>query len=348
MSYGGRQYSCNPFAFSEYLEKHCEEIKLIWSLNDFGLCNNKKIVCVKPRSFKFYYYCIISHVIVTNGIFFPEIPLRKKQIVINTWHGGGAYKKVVFDNPSFKRGYFERKILNINNKYRVVFLSSCKLASKYVIRSGLNHTGKILEIGSPRNDILFNKTDYCFYKNKVFDFYQIQKTKKVLLYAPTFRDSRSLDAYNIDFEQLLIHLNKRFSGDWIVLLRLHPIMAKKIESDNIIDASAYPNMQELLIACSAFITDYSSSMWDFSFTLKPGFIYASDLSEYKNERDFYTKPSSWPFSVSTTNKELFANIDNFSYDCMYSKIKSHLMFMGSFENGDASKRLFEYIENDSL
>lgn len=40
------------------------------------------------------YLCLTSKVIIDNFGMFPYIPYRKKQYCINTWHGGGAYKRI--------------------------------------------------------------------------------------------------------------------------------------------------------------------------------------------------------------------------------------------------------------
>lgn len=345
MSYAGKQYSCNPRAISEFIENYqISNSEIIWviSQENSSLLNGHNVKTVQPRNLKFYYYHWTAQFIITNGITFKEIPIRKNQRVINTWHGGGAYKKIVFDNPSLKRSYFEKK--NIDNPYekRTIYLSSCKSASENVIRSGLRHKGVILETGSPRNDIFFKENS--FVKKRVIDYYNIPSDKKILLYAPTFRDAKDLSTYDIDFNAVCNALTEKFKGDWIVMTRMHQLLFESLKLPGFIDASNYPDMQDLLVCADAFITDYSSSIWDYSFTYKPGFIYASDLNDYTKERDFYTNISDWPYEFASDTEQLIKNIQNYNEIDSIEKIKRHHKKLQSFENGNASKKLLDYLE----
>lgn len=103
--------------------------------------------------------------------------------------------------------------------------------------------------------------------------------------------------------------------------------------------SLYPDMQELLCATDILITDYSSCMWDFSLMYKPCFIYANDLEEYKIERNFHTPIKEWPFPLSINNDELIKNINDFDNNKYIKKVKEHHEKLGSYENGQASKKM---------
>lgn len=108
-----------------------------------------------------------------------------------------------------------------------------------------------------------------------------------------------------------------------------------MDSAGCIDVSDYPDMQELLCTVDILITDYSSSMWDFALTKKPGFLFATDVQKYKDERDFDTPMSEWPFVVTTNNAELVEAIRNFNESVHFLKVEKHLRDLGSFENGQA-------------
>ena len=116
-------------------------------------------------------------------------------------------------------------------------------------------------------------------------------------------------------------------------------------SENIVDVSDYPDMQELLCAADILITDYSSSMWDYSFTYKPCFIYANDLDQYKIERDFHTPVNEWPFTIAISNEELAENILEFDQDKYIEKIKKHHHDLGSFEDGHATEKVAKLIND---
>jgi CDP-glycerol glycerophosphotransferase len=122
---------------------------------------------------------------------------------------------------------------------------------------------------------------------------------------------------------------------------------KNIDINNVSykNVTAYPDMQELLYITDVLITDYSSSMWDFSLTYKPGFLFTPDIQEYKNERDFYIPVSEWPFPFALTNEQLCKNILKFNKDENLFKIKQHHIKLGSYENGNATKRVLELLNN---
>lgn len=343
MSYAGKQYSCNPRAISEYIASNYEDKKLVWVLNNKELISNSKYKVVRPRTLSFYLQHWTAGTIITNGITFKEIPIRNKQVLINTWHGGGAYKRIVYDNPSVNRSKFEKKFLTNKDEKHTVFLSSCKTASEKVIESGLGHKGKILEIGSPRNDLFWSESKDEIVK-KVKDKYKIDNNKRILLYAPTFRDSKNLDIYNVDFELILEALNEKFGGEWLAMVRMHQLIEDNFRAaSNVISASDYFDMQDLLILADAFLTDYSSSIWDFALTMKPAFLYTPDISEYLGERNFYTEINSWPFEYAEGMDELKSLIMNYDVERASDRIKRHLELLGSFENGNASKKVVDYV-----
>ena len=102
---------------------------------------------------------------------------------------------------------------------------------------------------------------------------------------PPPTDSRKTDMYNLDYDQLLISLGRRFGGSWAVLVRMHPNVSYEdyplTYTERILNASPYENMQELLVASAIIISDYSGCAFDFPMIGKPGFLYAEDYEEMK-------------------------------------------------------------------
>ena len=113
----------------------------------------------------------------------------------------------------------------------------------------------------------------------------------------------------------------------------------------VIDVTQYPDMQELLLIADVLITDYSSAIWDFSFLSRPIFLYATDLEEYDKERSFFVDIHKWGFPICENNEELQRAIEQFEQKKMMQQIEIHQNLMGSYETGEASKKLFEFIEN---
>ena len=151
----------------------------------------------------------------------------------------------------------------------------------------------------------------------------------------------------MDYDKLLEALEKRFSGKWCILLRMHfkLKMAKlpKKYLKKVINVTDYPDMQELLCAVDFGITDYSSWMCDYVLTEKPGFLFTLDIEKYVNERGFYYPLESSPFPVAKTNKELYDKIINFDEKKYIKNVRKFLKEKGCCEDGNAASRIVKLL-----
>jgi CDP-glycerol glycerophosphotransferase len=319
----------------------------IWCLNNKGLLPEEyqktEVRIAKYLSLNYIYCVMTAGFIIDNcGGLDVCFSARKGQMIVNTWHGGGAYKTNTGDsNDYIKRIKSSQVKLNIKAKTMRSIISSCEKFTSFTSKDSRCPENRFLPIGMPRNDIFFSGTDFA--KTKVFNYYNLAKNKKMVLYAPTFRgDHREPEniEFSIGIEELLKALKIRFGAAFSFFYRSHFLLGagKDDGKYHIISASDYSDMQELLCAADVLITDYSSSIWDFSFTYKPCFLYVPDLEEYKFNRNFYTPIEEWPFPLAETNQELIENIKNFD-DIEYIKnVKKHHEDLGSYETGHATER----------
>lgn len=345
ISFSGRQYSDSPRRISEMLAALHPEIEQVWAFNEpekFAFLKEKGIRVVKYKSLEYLYYVMTSRVYVDNAEFWSALKFRPEQMVLQTWHGGGAYKKVGghrIDVNELEQQHAVEKMNKIT-----LFLSSSRAFTEYVIRGAYQYRGEVLECGLPRNDDLLHPAPAAAAKaRKVLG---IPTDAKVLLYAPTFRNSHTLDLYDVDFSRLKEALEKRFGGQWVIVLRMHYYLAHKAMSVGapwLYNATAYPDMQELLLASDALLTDYSSCMWDFSLMHHPCFLYARDIAAYQGERDFYTPIESWPFPLASSNDELVQNIESFVENAYHAAVDRHHADLGSTESGTAARQCVERI-----
>lgn len=344
ISFGGRAITCNPkYLYNSIYKEYGNKFKYIWLINNK---NNNNVLYQNTKTIKYISLCSFFHLatskyIITNYSMIIRPPIRKKQIYVNTWHGGGAYKKV-----GLVQSTLEKKRINITftllAKETTYLISSCKIQSEVQKNTMRLNNEQILNIGFPRNDIFF--TDFSHYSNIIKKYYNIPEKTKILLYAPTYRGVAGNFSENatLNITQVLSTLKNKFNSDFICLYRGHYYIHDQ-KLDNTINASDYPDMQELLCASDVLITDYSSSIWDFSFTKKPCFLYTPDLEQYKNERDFYTDISKWGFTYSKNTLELIKNIESFDQNEYNKKIEEAHKFFGSYEDGKASERFIEKI-----
>jgi CDP-glycerol glycerophosphotransferase len=290
-----------------------------------------------------------SKYIISNMVIQPIFPIRKCQIFVNTHHGGGAYKRSSWHIPAYKKRAFSMRVMNkIRNGMTAYLISSCREFNFAALDLWDLPGNKILPIGMPRNDIFFS--DINPIKEKVTRYLNMNNNiKKIILYAPTFRGIHN-DVeefkYQLDIGSILLALKERFNDDFIFLYRSHHLFHNNVNNQELqgcVSVSEYQEMQELLCAADVLITDYSSCMWDFSFTHKPCFIYAPDLIKYTEVQGFYTPIEKWPFPVAETNERLVYNILHFDEEKYRNDVKQHHLDLGSFETGTASKQFCKIL-----
>jgi CDP-glycerol glycerophosphotransferase len=328
----------------EYLyRKYEDRFQYVWVLKE-GITPNNANRCfiIKPRGIIYYTYIMTSKIIINNCSLPFYIPLRRRQIFINTWHGGGAYKKL--GNFYGVPDSIYNKTLKIISEQISIYISSCKKFTEITSKEEKIPVSKFIECGLPRNDVFF--TNHQKIRDAVRKKYTILSNQSILLYAPTYRSKphNAVFENKLNIEDCINALNIKFNTDTTVFFRAHHTLNNiNFNSSNIVDVTVYPDMQELLCACDFLITDYSSCMWDFSLTMKPGFLYVPDLEIYERERSFYTPIELWPYPFARTNDELVEIIKNYDAKHAKQKIEDHLKYMGSFEHGNASKLITDTI-----
>ncbi len=342
-SHQGNGYICNPkYIYMYFKSKSENKFKYVWVFNkprEFLRMEDSETIVLKINSLKFFYHFLTAKFIIINSSNFPYIPKRRKQIIINTWHGGGAYKKIGQENNID----MYKKITICDFSYMV---SSCRKFTNVMSKAFTkNDENKFLNIGMPRNDIFFR--NYQDIIQRTLDKLQLSESKKYILCAPTWRLEQ--EDYDLNFQQLLEICKRKFGGEWVVLFRSHKYhkintLKKLINEEYVIDVSEYDDMQELICISNILITDYSSCMWDMLLTRKPCFIYAQDIERYTRCNGFYVPPSAWPFLIAKNNEELEHNIMHFKDDIYREKIKMHCKDLGCFENGNATKAIYDFLK----
>ena len=351
-AFGGKMYGCNAKYIFEYLYHSCgNKYEYIWVINDRNqIPADYKITPVKVHTLKYLYYVSTSRLVFNSHPIEPYFSKRKNQTIVNTSHGGGAYKVGGF-NASFcteAEIRYMKYMRNIRAVLTDYVISSCQRFSDiFSSEKELNiPIDKFLPIGMPRNDLFFAAESGNKFRRKICQTIGVNEHTTLILYAPTFRGNRrNISRLNsgINIHDICAAAAKRFNRDAVVLYRHHAIDNGKLPGA--IDVSDYPDMQELLCAADILITDFSSSIWDFSMTHKPGFLYTPDLDEYEATTKFHTPIELWPYPYAYSNKELCANILNYRDEIAKSKIAEHHSLLGSFETGAASKQLCDLISN---
>lgn len=355
-AFKGRVYGDNTRFIVESLHKQLPSAKIYWMKSQDVEYNVPDYVTLIPyeKTFKTIFHIATSKVLVNTHRFQNWIEKTSGQLFIETWHGGLGIKRVEADVPGLLDNPCVLAELNKTNKLTDVFISQSDHLSN-IYRRAFGWQGTICKCGYPKNDLLIQGDDNA--RVKVRTNYSLDNNTKLCLYAPSFRDSFyhiiDTSVYNINFKKLNETLATRFGGNWKILVRWHPLFSEKISSsieldENVIDATLYPNMQQLLLGSDVVISDYSSCIFDAALIKLPCFTYATDFNSYKSERGVYYEMEDLPFPYARNNDELMENILKFNKESYDKKWLEFQKITGLYEPGNASESIANRIINFML
>lgn len=295
-SFFGRNYSDSPKYIYEYLGKHYPgEYQFVWILN-----NRQKekmpFPCKRAKRFslRYYYYMARAKYHVFNGrqpVYFIK---RKGNVFLETWHGT-PLKKLVFDmdevttaSPLYKKQFYTQT-------RSWDYLVAPNQFSEDIFRHAFMYDGKMLETGYPRNDILYLKD-----KEKEDLTLEIKKElgipvdKKVILYAPTWRDDEFYDhaQYKFTLKLDMEKMQKEIGDEYVLLLRTHYFIVDFLDltpyEGFAYNVSKYNDIARLYLISDILITDYSSVFFDYANLRRPMLFFTYDLDKYQSVlRGFY-------------------------------------------------------------
>lgn len=290
-------FGCNPKYIVQELHKQDKTIEFVWFVNQ-DVFEQKEfpdyIKKVPNTLWSRAYWLSRSKVWIDNYRKPYGTVKRKGQYYINTWHANIGFKSI-----GLTRGTAFSKMAYLVSKNDSDMIDKIITDSDFtneLFRKGLLYSGDYIKAGQCRCDILHGDREK--YKEKIRDKYSLPHDSHIIMYAPTFREKndngkRSVYAkeWGIDFNRLLQTLERKYGGEWILCVRLHPQLATDDvirelfdSKTKVIDASLEDDMYEILAGMDAFITDYSSAALDASYSMMPVFIYADDLAEYSEDR----------------------------------------------------------------
>ena len=333
MSFDGKQFSDSPRAIYDEMLKTCQDFELIWAFIDVQkITLTPGLRYVKKHSFKYFYYFCTSKFIIVNDFFETYLPVRRKQVLINTWHGGGWFKKVgLTDN---RTSDYDKFFFDFQCKKHSYFVASSEYFVDTVLHSSFNYNGAILRTGMPRNALFFQNNDAlkCSIRRK----FSADENTILVLYAPTFRTYTIESNQELDLQRLERSISDRFNKNVIILFRAHHLIDKfPVDYSSIINVTAYPDMQQLLLACDILVSDYSSCMWDAAIQDKLVMVYAPDAQKYIDNRGFFLDIREWPFLLAFNNDELAERIESFEQEAYLKRLHRLVSESKSYEGANA-------------
>lgn len=355
--FDGVKYGDNPQFIVEKLHQEKPDYQYVWMKKPKYSYHVPEWMTTTPFaiSVRSIYHIATAKVFINTNVFMPWIKKREGQLFIETWHGGLGIKRIMNDSVWFSADKQAKQNLEHTVRVSDVFISQSDHLTN-IYRRAFGYEGPVFKCGYPKNDQLLIGKEIA--RQKIRDYYNIDQNTRIFLYAPTFRDyswNRRLpkEVYDLDFVRLHQTLTSTFGGRWKILVRWHPIFSddqKRLTpiTDDVINASLYPDMQELLKACDAVMTDYSSCIFDAALLDMPCFTYAIDFEEYKAERGVYYEMEELPFPYARNDDELMANIANYDHQAYLERWYRFKQRMGLYEPGNASEviahKIIEFIE----
>lgn len=354
-SFFGKSYSDSPKYLYEYLQKtRGDKYRYIWVLNKKSkdLAKSGKHTRVKMNSLRYVYYASRCGYRIFN-VRQPAWNTKRRGVVfLETWHGT-PLKKLAFDMDDITSASQNHKTLFYKHSREWNYLISANRFSTDVFeRAFVYDRDKILEYGYPRNDILYaeNRDEIA---SEVKEELGIPEGKRVILYAPTWRDNQFYDRgkYKFTLALDLGRLQKEFGEDSVILLRTHYYIADILNLTEyegfVYNGSQYEDISRLYLISDICITDYSSVFFDYANLRRPILFYAYDFDEYADEiRGMYMDmEKELPGPILRTNDavvEALHNMDAISetYKERYEEFYNRFC---NVDDGHASERVIEKV-----
>ncbi|MCY9178660.1 CDP-glycerol glycerophosphotransferase family protein [Bacillus inaquosorum] len=356
-SYSGKQFSCNPRAIYEYLQENKDQYdyKLIWSIDKryLSALDGVDAAYIKRFSLKWIWYMATAKYWITNSRLPLWIPKPKNTLYVQTWHGT-PLKKLANDMdevhmPGTTTEKYKQNFLQEASKWD--YLISPNAYSTGIFKRAFQFKKQILETGYPRNDILYSLNKESLI-NKVKQELGIGEDKKIILYAPTWRDNefKKVGQYKFKLQFDLEEMKRELGDSVVILLRMHYLVSEKFNlrkyKDFVKDVSLYKDIRDLYLISDLLITDYSSVFFDYMNLKKPIVFFVYDLPAYRDSiRGFYFDfQQKTPGNLVQTSEELIKTVKELlhnpyidhNYEDFYNEFCN-------LEDGKASKRVIETI-----
>lgn len=347
ISYGGQKYDDSPRVVYEYLLKHpvSSEHKYVWAFiepDKFPQVEQK----VKVDTFAYFITAMRAGGWITNSSASRGLNFRKKKTKNYLFqHGMAGIKKIGIDihesEKAFKIGF--------NEQFDAIFVEG-KKEIPILSRAWEKDPSVFYTTGLPRNDDLATVTEDEI--KSIRERIGIPQSKKVILYAPTFRefscaeDGRNVLGIPIDFLKWEAVLGQ----EYVLLVTAHYEVSRLLDqlpqNDFVINAFKYPVLNDLIKISDILISDYSSIVFDYSIMERPIFCYGYDYDSYAKERGIYTDLNElFSHGVLRTEDEVLRAIKQIDYpaECRFTKEHIKDEYIASYGNAaeKAVKVIFE-------
>ncbi|MFT8322875.1 MAG: CDP-glycerol glycerophosphotransferase family protein [Bacillus sp. (in: firmicutes)] len=349
----------NLYLYKE-LKKQQPDIKCIFLTEKrtfSNLINHKQsrdiVLLFSPvKWFSFFtgiYHLATAKVVVVDNYygFLSKISFKKNVKCLQIWHAAGAIKQFGRKDPSIKTRSNAAKIRfqKVYKQFHYILTGSEKMSIIFQEAFGAS-PDQMLPLGIPRTDLFFHTDTKKVIQEQLYAVYPQLKHKKIILYAPTYRDGET--GYTLPLDLSL--MKETLQEEYCLVLKLHPHITNTLNLDNyqgfVYDLTNLANLNELLLITDYLITDYSSIPFEFSFLEKPMIFFPYDLAEYTASRGFweeYTELVPGPIVANTA--EIINIINSQSLHIDKDKMKKFHQEWNEYSDGHSSSNTVDLLLN---
>lgn len=335
----GRNYGDSPRVIFEAMKKDpaFKGFKYVWAFDDPEKFHVDGADKIKLTSMSYFMTALKSGVWVANvnierGLMFKP----QKTIFLNTGHGA-QFK--LDGNAQKNRNDYDYSDVDF-------FCAFSEFDRNIIVRDYKVHREAVVKCGIPRDDELYEVNQEKI--DALREKFDIPEGKKVVLYAPTWRDSDDGgSSYTIAPPIEISEWRKMLGDEYILIFRMHHLSTKLLGitfDDFVRDGSQEQNVNDLLSIADVLITDYSSIAFDYAILERPIIAFAYDYEEYLRTRglneDLYTM---FPGSVFTTQEEVINHILNMNPEEELKKSK-RIRARYVEADGNATKVCMDYLK----
>ncbi len=352
-SFLGKQFSCNPRAIYEYMLENHPEYEMYWSIDprSAAVFEGKGLKTINRFSIPWLFKMARSKYWVSNSRLPIWIPKPSHTTYLQTWHGT-PLKRLAADMdevhmPGTNTAKYKKNFLLESSRWD--YLISPNRYSSEIFARAFGFEKDMIESGYPRNDFLHNANN-AETMNSLKERLELPLDKKVILYAPTWRDNEfyAKGKYKFNLKLELDKMQEELGDEYIVLLRMHYLIAENLDitpfAGFAYDVSHHTDISELYLISDLLITDYSSVFFDYANLGRPMIFYVYDIENYRDTlRGFYFDfEAQAPGPLVKTTEDVIRHIQHpdpasqANFDAFYQKFCY-------LEDGEASKRVVEKV-----
>lgn len=274
-----------------------------------------------------------SKVCIIDGYSIPVSILKQREelIVIQIWHALGAIKKFGYQSLGKKEGRDKdlSDMMNMHKNYTYI-LAPSNATGRFYQQAFNADKKKVLIMGMPRIDYLLKKN--LDIEKQILNDYPELKSKKNILYVPTFRLDKS-----IEVEDLINVINIE---KYNLIIKKHPSEKIQERAGCIVD-NKYNSIDWLDIA-DYVITDYSAIAFESVLKHKPTYFYLYDIEEYEQNRGLNINLfEEMPTSTSESAKTILDKIENEKYN--YEELNKFLNKYIETNNTNNTEEIAKFV-----